>query len=497
MHKGGIMKKYLFGVIAALSIALVGGAGIETAACEEVSIDFDDSESEDDMYLLEYTDEVSDADSDYSDESDTADETDDDNYDENEDEDTEYDNEDYDLENGKKQIPLEGIAISGNAVTVEGKSTKYKAIFTPSNTTGKSVIWSVSPENHGVTITNTGLLKAAKGCGLKECVVTVKSKNSNTIFASKKVGINPASVKSISITSGGTSIVGKTIKLFRLTGNSNAKTYIDTLPGATLAGGMQYNAIPFEYISKNKDIVTVDENGRVSATGIKTGKAQIVCRAIDGTKDENGNTYSKSYWINVVNPVSGIDLSVPSGRSKYVANGKTLQLNSTVSEAFGKVSSKGLNYKSSDTSVATVNSKGVVTMKSDYYSPVTITATAADGSGMTGSINLIAACPTKNISLGDISYANANRGYTLLDLSEGKVELPVIFNEPEGAGASIKKVSPDLQVKSSQSDCLDVIYKNGVVTLVPKKVYDKKNIAITVNAMDGTGYTVSWNFRVK
>ena len=68
-----------------------------------------------------------------------------------------------------------------------------------------------------------------------------------------------------------------------------------------------------------------------------------------------------------------------SGLSKKIAAGKKVKLTAKISPS--NASNKGVTWKSSNKKVATVNSKGVVTMKKKSGGKsVTITATAKDGS---------------------------------------------------------------------------------------------------------------------
>ena len=71
--------------------------------------------------------------------------------------------------------------------------------------------------------------------------------------------------------------------------------------------------------------------------------------------------------------------------------GTTLQLTATTNE---DADNKSVTWSSSDTDVATVNSRGVVTAKAE--GSVIITATAADGSGVTGTITLTISVPASD-----------------------------------------------------------------------------------------------------
>lgn len=82
--------------------------------------------------------------------------------------------------------------------------------------------------------------------------------------------------------------------------------------------------------------------------------------------------------------VSGITITAAGGVS-YVTNGKTLQLTAAVTP--DNAADKTVAWSSSDETSATVDSTGLVTAKA-VTAKVTITATAKDGSGVKGTIDL-------------------------------------------------------------------------------------------------------------
>ncbi|WP_026506601.1 Ig-like domain-containing protein [Butyrivibrio sp. MC2013] len=394
------------------------------------------------------------------------------------------------------------ISVKGSDVIGKGKSRTYEAYYANGNKT-KNVNWSVSPSNKYLTISSGGVLSVKSNCTLTECTVTAVSKTDSSIKADMIVTINPSYVSSLEIYKGGSKINGNTIKLFKCEGNFNARTTAKVDVKAVLDNKGDYNKRPYVITSANTKIVTVDEDGNIRTTGNGDGKVKITVKAIDGARNsDNKADYSTSFYVNVVNPVSGIKISIPSGRTKYVAKGKTLELSKTVLQAFGKVtdSAKKVSWSSSNSTVATVKN-GVVTMKADSYTPVTITAKAIDGSGASASIELIGVCSIKNISVGFMPYSKAyeseKNSYSFkFYLSNGPQVLPVIYNEPDGGNALNKCVTPDLKVTSSLTKYLDVSYENGYITIIPKAKCTDKNLYLTVKAKDGSGFTRKWNLKV-
>lgn len=123
--------------------------------------------------------------------------------------------------------------------------------------------------------------------------------------------------------------------------------------------------------SSDKAVATVDANGVV--TGVKEGKAHITGQ-VKGIKGADGSELKISCDIEVTITASG-SLSVTLDRTKdvYLAVGSTTTLVATVSNY---KSDAGVTWKSSDTKVAKVDEKGVVTGVA--AGSVTITATTKE-----------------------------------------------------------------------------------------------------------------------
>lgn len=121
-----------------------------------------------------------------------------------------------------------------------------------------------------------------------------------------------------------------------------------------------------QWYSSNKKVATVTQAGTVKA--LKSGTATITCRIkTQKTKKVQCKVTVKKKKVTSVKFSSG----TPS-----VQIGKTYTKKPTISPSYAY--DKRVSYKSSNTKIATVNSSGTVTGKSE--GTVTITATAKDGS---------------------------------------------------------------------------------------------------------------------
>ena len=118
--------------------------------------------------------------------------------------------------------------------------------------------------------------------------------------------------------------------------------------------------------TSNKKIVTVNTKGKITAKKKGTARIYVISKADKKKKC--------TITVTVGTPVTKVKLN----KTKANLNvGKSLTLKTTLSPK--KPSNKGIIWKSSNTKVATVTSKGVV--KAKKAGTVTITATAKDGSG--------------------------------------------------------------------------------------------------------------------
>ena len=168
------------------------------------------------------------------------------------------------------------------------------------------------------------------------------------------------------------------------------------------------------WTTSNKYVASVDAGGLVTGTGV--GTCTITASAMDGSNKKYTST------ITVLQPVTSITLS-PASLSLY--NSTTSQLTATVFPS--SAANKNVTWTSSDASVATVSSTGLV--RSLRAGTCTITCTATDGSGVS------ATCPV-TVSWQDLSGTIDGHAYVDLALPSGTLwaTTNVGASSPEGYG---------------------------------------------------------------
>ena len=239
-----------------------------------------------------------------------------------------------------------GITMSQTSASiVVDKTLQLSATITPSNTTNKTVTWTSSNTNVA-TVSSTGLVTAK---ALGTATITVTTTDGSNKSATCQVTVTPQLATGVSLNRTSASIVvDKTLQLTATVSPSNT-----TNPAVT-------------WKSSNTSIATVSSTGLVTAKAV--GTATITVTTADGS--------NKSATCQVtVTPqlASGVTLDKTSAS---IVVDKTLQLTATVSPS--NTTNPAVTWKSSNTSIATVSSTGLVTAKA--VGTATITVTTADGS---------------------------------------------------------------------------------------------------------------------
>lgn len=139
--------------------------------------------------------------------------------------------------------------------------------------------------------------------------------------------------------------------------------------------------------SSNTGVATVNSSGLI--TSVAVGSATITVQATDGSNVYN--TISVSVSANPI-IITGLSL-IPNSRT--LAPGATSQLSAAIVPS--NASNKTLTWLSSNTSIATVNSSGLVTAVA--VGTANISATSTDGSNRTGTCIITVAIAATSISL--------------------------------------------------------------------------------------------------
>ncbi|MCM1543810.1 MAG: Ig-like domain-containing protein [Ruminococcus sp.] len=318
-----------------------------------------------------------------------------------------------------------GVSINYTSLTLQaGASKTLTASVKPSTASDKTIKWSSSNKKIA-TVNSKGKVtavaagtatitaKSGDGKALATCRITVKQPVTSLTLSKKTVYIGVNKSYTIKATVKPTNASDKTVK----------------------------------WSTSDKSVVTVTSKGVVK--GVKLGKATITATA------QSGKVVAKC-TVQVVKPVTGIKLNKI---SVTVNVGKSFTLTPTVSPKDATV--KTVKWTSSNTSIATVNSKGKVTTKKPGYAE--ITATTNDGSfKATCSVN--SRRPLKGISFAKTSVT-AEVGKT--------TKLSVTFNPKDATNKTLTWKSSNTSIAKVSS--------NGTVTGV------KKGTAkITATSADGS-----------
>lgn len=268
-------------------------------------------------------------------------------------------------------------------------------------------------------------------------------------------------VTKVQITKVGKTNVTKKSKLTIKRDGENKKVQLTAK--ATVKGGASKT---LTYKSSNSKVISVSKTGMMTIK--KAGKATITVKSKQNSKKSDKIT------ITVKQNVTSVKLSKVTGKKisqlgnvVSVQKGKKITLKAAVAPKTASV--KKVSFKSSKKSVATVNSKGVVTAKKPGTAKITISA--KDGSKKKLTVTVFV---TKKISkkVTKVEATLDAKNEVLLAGETAQVKATVTPDK-----ATLKKVA----YKSSNTKVAKVDAVTGKVTAVaPGKA------TITVQAMDGS-----------
>ena len=268
----------------------------------------------------------------------------------------------------KKIVHVTGVTLNKTALSlVNGTNETLIATVAPNDAADKSVNWSSS--NESVATVNSSGKVTAKAVGTTTITVTTVDGGKT---ATCTVTVTPILVSSISLSNASVN-VGSTVTLTPTISPSNAANKNVT------------------WSSSDTGKATVNSSGVV--TGVSAGTVTITATAQDGS----GVSGSCTVTVNNV-PVTSVTLNKS---SLSLVNGTNETLVATVNPS--NATNKSVNWSSSNTSVATVNSSGKVTAKA--VGTTTITVTTVDG-GKTATCTV-----TVNATQYTITFKSGNTVY--------------------------------------------------------------------------------------
>ena len=339
--------------------------------------------------------------------------------------------------------PVTSLTLNKTSLTVnKGATSTLSATAGPSDANNKTVKWTTS-DSSVATVSSTGVVKglkrgtatitatAADGSGKKAaCKVTVTKLVTSLTLNKTVLPLQPKKTETLTATVSPSDADNKTVK----------------------------------WTTSNSAVATVNSNGKVTAKG--KGTAIIKATAADGSGENATCT------VTVVTPKKSVSSVTLNKRSLTMQVGKTQTLSVTVKPTNADI--RNVIWTSSNTKVATVDSKGKV--KAIGKGTATITATAADGSGKNAACKVTV---VKKIVTGVTIKCKANTVKVKKTLTLTATVQPT--------NADIK----DVTWKSSNTK-VATVDSNGKVCGIKKGT-----VTITATAKDGSGKKATMKVTVK
>ena len=253
------------------------------------------------------------------------------------------------------EVAVTGISLNQSSAELEvGKTLQLKSTITPSNATNKSVQWTSS--NSAVASVDINGLVTAKAIGTAQ--ITAKTEDGGKT-ATVSITVKKASEQNIPVTGVSINMSSLSLKV----GESATLTTTIAPANATNKG--------VTWSTSMSSVATVTSDGVVTAKA--AGTAVITAKTDDGGKTATCNV-TVTYTPDPGGEVSVTQVTI-SPTSVNMSVGDTKQFSVKIDPA--NATNQEVSWSSSDPSVASIDSKGLVTAKAE--GKATITVTANDG----------------------------------------------------------------------------------------------------------------------
>ncbi|MDP4132789.1 MAG: Ig-like domain-containing protein [Bacillota bacterium] len=343
------------------------------------------------------------------------------------------------------------INIEGSTEVAAGKSITLTADVLPLGATSKRVTWT-SSDTSVATVSSSGKVTARNVSQISSAVITATAADGSFIKGEITIKVTPVTTK-VYITCRDKDVTGGTLGIDL---GSEEKTlqlgaYTDPSDASNLV----------TWSSNNTKVATVDENGLVTVTGLKTGMVKITATAADGSKKAATVTINVAILAKEINITGSTD----------VAEGKSITLQANTSP--DNATNKKVTWSSSDAELATVSSSGKVTAKSiENIETVTITATSEDGSYVSGSAVITVRPVAESVRI--LKDDSDVTGQTFVESKYAEIQFTA-KTYPAPAGDNV--------VWSVSNTRYATVDENGLVTLNGRS----GTVTITATATDGSG----------
>ncbi|MCD8039690.1 MAG: Ig-like domain-containing protein [Lachnospiraceae bacterium] len=365
------------------------------------------------------------------------------------------------------------IEIEGSSMVMVGKSITLTATVYPKSNDNQTVTWESLMPAYASVNESTGVVTGIK---TGYAVISATAADGSGVSSSHAVYIKDAPTDfDIMVPDGDDDedndeiLTGETIGLDPDAGSDTYTVAARILPDTA--------SQEVEWESSDETVATV-EDGVITAKAL--GTATITASAVDGS----GKTASVK--VNVATLVKSIEIT----GSHYVGKGKSITLTASVGDK--DAADTSLVWESEATGVATVSKKGVVKGVAD--GKATITATAADGSGVQAEYVVYVVTKKNDVDISvydsdssceittDSSDKKYIEDYDLADKATGTIYLKASLS---GGSAASDEYPMDISWSSSDSSIAAVEASDSVAGVGVVTVYKAGTVKITAKTAEG------------
>lgn len=349
------------------------------------------------------------------------------------------------------KAPLESIKMNKVSDTMNrGDKQTLKVTYNPDDTTdSKALVWTSSDSN--IAVVDENGVVTAKNPG----TVVIKAQGANNTETTCKITVK-APLESIDLNKENVTLNRGTNEKLNVTFNPTDTTDSKEVTWST----------------SDAEIVSVNEEGTIHAKGI--GTATITVKGANGTKAE--------CKVTVKAPLESIKMNKASDTMDRGSK-QTLKVTYNPDDT---TDSKALAWTSSDSNVATVNEKGVVTAKN----PGTVIIKAQGANNTETTCKITVKAPLESIALNT---------ETLSLIEEGSQKLNVIYNPTDttddktvawsSSNCEVATVDASGTVKAVKVGTATITAKVGNKVATCKVTVERKEVAlesIALNLLSGT-----------